>query len=554
MAKNNLLVIILRILSVALLVFLLVQLGLIYDNQIFDVFNVFSIVGDLRDIFAYVLYLGLYGIFMGIFYAVGMLGTTLLSGFDAQFFFIEIENIFSYLVGRWFYFPLEFDSEQSQDYYGTLYDIVSSSDYVGHLNSPNFDQALQGLLIEFKVVSSNVYIVFLQILVILMFFFAIRASITANPSDSIKVVTIINFLIVIPLFIEQIFQVFTVDIYLVQADAWPQFYLDMRNLTLLKEDIFIDIKTLSIFGFLSSTIFFIAVIMFLYLEFVFQLAYVQKVTTPSLERESRLSRQIDVMHEESTKAVQRIKQVEEKKREQRQLEREKKMQLSEEDRQRMKEKEERLSLSSLMSESGQATGFSYVAELIKKKKEEKKEQKLMDAMRDTRKVANYLDKLFDNDPKARDQLTARTAAPKATQLVRATIFNMVTRIVIITLLSWICIHPYQIFADILRSPEAISNSVELLTYESVLSLLIPLILIIPLISNIIRITKHNKLQEILRQETIRRLGITEAEYDLMLKEKEELKKQEKEQGIQLARDQDAMAEETKKSQRLAQYS
>ena len=41
---------------------------------------------------------------------------------------------------------------------------------------------------------------------------------------------------------------------------------------------------------------------------------------------------------------------------------------------------------------------------------EKAEQKVMDAMKDTRRVAHYLDKLFKQDPEARNTLTAKIKA------------------------------------------------------------------------------------------------------------------------------------------------
>ena len=65
MAKNYLLTT-LRLLSIALVVLLIVQLGTIYDTDVFSFINIFSIIGDLRDVFAYLLYLLLYLIFMHI--------------------------------------------------------------------------------------------------------------------------------------------------------------------------------------------------------------------------------------------------------------------------------------------------------------------------------------------------------------------------------------------------------------------------------------------------------------------------------------------------------
>ena len=58
-----------------------------------------------------------------------------------------------------------------------------------------------------------------------------------------------------------------------------------------------------------------------------------------------------------------------------------------------------------------------------------------------------------------------------------------------------------------------------------------------MISYIIKITKHTKLEEMLRLEEIRRAGITEEEYDALQAAREQGATAE---DIQMKRDQDAM--------------
>ena len=70
--------------------------------------------------------------------------------------------------------------------------------------------------------------------------------------------------------------------------------------------------------------------------------------------------------------------------------------------------------------------------------------------------------------------------------------------------------------NVFQTPAAISQSIEISTPEAVLSIFIPIVLIIPLMSTIIRIAKHNKLNETLPTEAIQRSGMTEAELNKLL--------------------------------------
>ena len=70
-----------------------------------------------------------------------------------------------------------------------------------------------------------------------------------------------------------------------------------------------------------------------------------------------------------------------------------------------------------------------------------------------------------------------------------------------------------------------------------------LLLVIPFISTIIKISKHAKLQEILKLEEIRRSGLTEEELRLLQEKRAKAATQE----TQLGRDQDAAADQARKA-------
>ena len=520
MVKSNWLLPTLRGVSIALLVLMIAMLGTIYDTEIFNVFSVFGLLGQLRDIISFLLYIAVYFVLFGL--AMGVGGLFSLFGpeyFDYNYYGNLISEIIHNVIGGWFYLPSPVDGEG----------ITAGEAMI----APTVSEALAGASGVFTEIRADLYLVILQILVAVMFFYALRASITSNPADSITTVTIINVIIIIPLFFYKLNDV--LSIFIPSGDI--PFLYNILSHDLLKPSIFADISAMNFWQFITSNIFLVALFMFLYLEFVFQVSYIDKVTAPSIEREERLTRQIEVMKVESLKAITRIKAVEEKKREKKLLQQ---ARMTQDEREMEKEERKRLSLRTMMSEKGQA-GFSFVSELIEKKKLEKEEERMMEAMKDTRKVSNYLQKLFSQDPEAKNTLTAKTSAPSSTRLIVSTFVSLGSRILIVVLLTWACVHPYAIFSVI--SPPSIANSVELQTYEGVLSILIPLMLVIPFISTIIKISKHAKLEEILKLEEIRRSGLTEEELEELQKKRAKAAAQE----TQFTRDQDAAADQASKA-------
>ncbi len=514
MVRSNWLLPTLRGVSIALLILMIVMLGTIYDTEIFNIFSVFGLLGQLRDLLSFLLYIGVYYVIFGL--AMGVGGLFSLFGseyFNYNYYGNLVSEIIHNVIGGWFYLP------SSED--GTA------------MIAPTVSEAFIGATAVFTEIRADLYLIILQVLVAAMFFYALRASITSNPTDSITTVTLINLIIIIPIFFYQLNDVLSIFI----PSGNIPFLSNILSHDLLKPSIFADISAMNFWQFITSNIFLVALSMFLYLEFVFQVSYIDKVTAPSIEREERLTRQIEVMKVESLKAITRIKAVEEKKREKKLLQQ---ARMTQEDVEMEKEEKKRLSLRTMMSEKGQA-GFSFVSELIEKKKLEKEEERMMESMKDTRKVSNYLEKLFSQDPEAKNTLTAKTSAPSSTRLIVSTFVSLGTRILVIILLTWACVHPYAIFSVI--SPDSIVNSVELQTYEGVLSILIPVLLVIPFISTIIKISKHAKLEEILKLEEIRRSGLTEEELAELQKKRAKAATQE----TQMARDQDAAADQARKA-------
>jgi len=236
----------------------------------------------------------------------------------------------------------------------------------------------------------------------------------------------------------------------------------------------------------------------------FQINYADTVTKPSLERNERLEAQLNILAREShfitanidkikTEAKEKMKEIEE-------------------------EQQEGLVVGKFFAKTGRR--FSYVKEMIERKKLEEEEKKLVTAASKTRRLGRYIDRLFREDSEARDTLTASSSAPRSRNLATSTLFNFIYRLGLLMIISFIIIHPYWFLATIIQLPEAITESVAIFSPEVIIILLLPIMLIFPVISKLISFIKHRNLIIRLQQEgRIKELLISVGDYVI----KEELK-------------------------------
>ena len=511
MAAQNIKVLIstLRVVSIAFLVFVFIKFGLIIDSSVFNFWEILRVFGQIRDLLNFLFYIIIFLVFYGLLVMFGGIFSTFRSGFDYGYYHQLNMTFFNHVIARWFHFS----------------NLETAS--------PTIGQAVTGLGNLLKTMGADWYLLILQICIMFSFYFALHASITSDTSSSIKVIAIMNLIIVVPLFF-----IHLEGVLLIFGKSNLSWLDSILNQDLLNESIFIDVP--NNFGtFITSDIFTVAILSFMYLEITFQLSYIDKVSTPTLEREMRLGHRIENINKDAQMAIKKLELLK-----QTQQARRYKGKTIAQMQEEMEEKK-KLSLQTFMSDKNEGGGFNFISELIKKKKFEKEEKKQMDAMKDTRKVAAFLEKLFSQDPEAKASLTARSAAPRASHLLTSTISNMITRFILITLLTWACVHPAIVFGSIFNSPDAIMNSVEMQTHEAVLSLFVPILLTIPLISTVIKVTKQNKVRDMLRGEDIKRSGLSEEDYDKLQKERYEsrfkkMKKKKNVGDISMQRDQDAI--------------
>ncbi|MBD3159581.1 MAG: hypothetical protein GF309_12380 [Candidatus Lokiarchaeota archaeon] len=223
--------------------------------------------------------------------------------------------------------------------------------------------------------------------------------------------------------------------------------------------------------FATSSVQILALVSFAYLEVSYQMVYSYSVGKPVEDREETLKKQLLALRQATRK--------------QDAIERERKVS------------------STSMSRSSGATIFSYLREAIERQVlGDKDVLENLDAISDVRRLQHYVDDLLEQDPQARDELTARAAAPSQQYVIGSTIIGSGIRLVSVVLLSFVLLNP-RVFLSFLELPPGIANSVELLQPEIVLLLLVPIVLLFPFVALVIGWVS--------RDEEIEELEMTDAE-------------------------------------------
>jgi len=358
-----------------------------------------------------------------------------------------LEQFFRGLLSLWFTFPN-----------GTTPEFSEIPDLIGK---------------EFAVFSENIYLFAFQILFIIAIYYAIKAFLRTDPKNDIRVVGAIVLMLVIPLMVfgfKDMLELFSIPIPYFDDLPYP---LD-PSLEVIPID--------NIFQFFASPVILLAIASYIYLEMAFQINYTFTVTKPSLERSYRLEAQLSVLQSESyyiTANIDKIKEEAKKRKQELKI-------------------DEKATIGKFFAKTGET--FSYVKEMIEKRKLEDEEKKLITAASKTRRLGRYIHRLFQEDKEARDTLTAKSSAPKPKSLIISTVINFIFRVGLLIIISFIIIHPKWFMENVFNLPPAIIESVAIFSPEVIIILLIPLILIFPVISKIISSIKHRNLIIRLQQE------------------------------------------------------
>lgn len=340
-------------------------------------------------------------------------------------------------------------------------------------NPPELNDIPTLIIDEFFIFLGDLYLIAFVLLFIVSILFLIRSFIKTNPKHDLIAVGALVTMLILPLILNGLKDM--LDLLYIQVE-----YLeDLPNpLDPSLSQIPID----NIFIFLSSPTISLAIVAYIYLEIAFQINYTDTVTKPSLQRSVRLEAQLDILRSEShyvNANVEKIKEEAKKRREELKI-------------------EEKPTISKFFSKTGES--FSYVKEMIERKKLEEEEKKLVTAASKTRRLGRYIDRLFREDPEAQDTLTAKTSAPKQQSLALSTLLNFLFRVVLLVIISFIIIHPKWFLESVFAMPPAIVESVVMFSPEVIIILLLPIILIFPVIAKIISYIKHRNLIIKLQQE------------------------------------------------------
>ena len=401
-----------------------------------------SFLTSLRNILTYAIFTAAYGVaFVCVFVA------SILFYAVQPFMRTLLDQFFRGLLSLWFTFPN-----------GTTPEFSEIPDLIGQ---------------EFAVFSENFYLIAFQILFIFAIYYAIKAFLKTDPKNDLRVVGSIVLMLVVPLMVfgfKDMIKLFSITIPYLEDLPYP---LD-PSLEIIPID--------NIFQFFASPVILLAIVSYIYLEMAFQINYTFTVTKPSLERSIRLEAQLSVLQSESyyiNANIDKIKEEAKKRKQELKI-------------------DEKATIGKFFAKTGDT--FSYIKEMIEKRKLEDEEKKLITAASKTRRLGRYIHRLFQEDSEARDTLTARSSAPKPKSLMVSTIINFIFRVGLLIIISYIIIHPKWFMENVFDLPPAIVESVAMFSPEVIVVLLIPLILIFPVISKIISSIKHRNLIIRLQQE------------------------------------------------------
>jgi hypothetical protein len=436
----------LKVINIAIFTWLIVYVFLII--RIFD-FNtviltadneyvIFAFFGALKNVFSYIIYGALFVIAYGCAFIFG--------GFFNYYLFKFTEGFFKGYLSKWFSIP-----------------------------QPNLQDIPNLIMSELGVLFNDLYLFIFQILFVISIIYAIRGFFKSDPKHSFVAIGSIVLMFIVPLMVAGLRSM--LDLFHFQIPYLEEM-VDPIN------PIMGNIPTDDFFAFMLSPIIIFGNFSYVYLELTFQINYIDTVTKPSLERSNRLEAQLNILAREShfiTANIDKIK---------------------EEAKERMKKIEEEQKEGLIVGKFFAKTGkrFSYVKEMIERRKLEDEEKKLVTAASKTRRLGRYIDRLFREDGEARDTLTASSSAPKARNLATSTLFNFIYRVGLLLIISFIIIHPQWFLNSVIQLPDAITESVVIYSPEIIIVILLPIMVIFPVISKLISFIKHRNLIIRLQQE------------------------------------------------------
>lgn len=405
-----------------------------------DEFVLLAFIGAVRNVISYIIYGG--GLALAYVCAIAT------AGVYNDYLFDFIKTFFERFLSSWF-----------------------------SIGNPSLQEIPSLMFDEVGVFFGDLYLFTFQILFVVSVIYAIRSFFKSDPKNHLVALGSIIMMMILPLMVRGLRDM--LDLFNIHFS-----YIDEMAAANPLDGSLFEIPLDNFFQFIVSPVIVFGIISYIYLELAFQINYTDTVTKPSLERSDRLEAQLKILAREShfiTANVDKIK--EEAKKRIEEIEQEQK---------------EGLAIGKFFARTGKR--FSYVKEMIEKRKLEDEEKKLITAASKTRRLGRYVERLFREDKEARDTLTASSSAPRAGNLAVSTVINFIYRVGLLLIISFIIIHPHWFLDTIIQLPPAITESVVMFSPEVIIVLLLPIVIIFPVISQLISYVKHRNLIVRLKQE------------------------------------------------------
>ncbi len=232
----------------------------------------------------------------------------------------------------------------------------------------------------------------------------------------------------------------------------------------------------------------LALVSFAYLEVSYQMIYSYSVGKPVEDREETLKKQLLALRQATRK-------------------------------QDAIERGEKVSTTG-MSRSTGATAFSFLREAIERKVVGSQSAlESLDAVSDVRRLQIYVDELLQSDSRARDELTAKAAAPSSSYVIGSTITGSAIRFLTVVAVSFILMSP-NVVRMLLNLPIGIENSVEMLQPEIVILFLVPVVGLFPFAAAVI--------SWVAKRDVVEKEKLTKEEKEAQKQRKKDLARKRKE--------------------------
>ncbi len=205
--------------------------------------------------------------------------------------------------------------------------------------------------------------------------------------------------------------------------------------------------------FLTSPIFLVALVSFIYLEASYQVVYFYSLLEPPTVREEQLRKQIDQLQTDAHRQV--------------------------------PVQTQDVPVPKALQRMLGSDAFRLMRQVIERKLLRREWLVELKDAHEIRRLNTFVTRLFREDPEAQSALTARASTPSLSRMTALSIGSSVIRFVFVILIAYICLHPV-IFLAFLNAPLIIIESIELLFLpEKTLFFLVPLALLFPLVATII---------------------------------------------------------------------